>query len=148
MPTETPASERGAGANANPLATSAIKRSLFQLILLPPKHLTLFKTRSFYILFRLFRKSGVTGNAGILAESMVSNPIEIHRILRDIGSPAGECDNRTACQDRTQVKLHFIDEACVQRLTEHLAAAFEQHAGHISFPQIGENCSERFALIN
>src|SRR5438270_3158607 len=143
MPTETPASERGAGANANPLAT-AINRSLFQFIVLPPKHLTLFKTRSFYILFRLFRKSGVTGNAGILAEPLVSNPIEIHRILRDICSPAGECDNRTACQDRTHVKLHFIDEACVQCLTEHLAAAFEQHTGHISLSSSGETRYERF----
>ncbi len=44
----------------NPLATSAINRSFCQFIVLPPKHLTLFKTRSFYILFRLFRPLDVS----------------------------------------------------------------------------------------
>ena len=80
-----------------------------------------------------FRKSGVTGNADILAKPPVSDSIEMRRMLRGIGSPTGECESRTAGQDRTQVNLYLIDETCVQCLTEHLATAFEQHAGHISF---------------
>jgi len=45
-------------------------------------------------------KSGITSDADILAEPPVSDSIEMGRMSRGIGSVAGECDYRTACQDR------------------------------------------------
>ena len=46
-------------------------------------------------------KSGITSDADILAEPPVSDSIEMGRMFRGIGSAAGECDYRTACQDRS-----------------------------------------------
>src|SRR5213593_3079212 len=138
MPTETPALELGADANAKPPIASATKRSFLQFIVLPPTYSTQFKTRSFAILFNPglglpSLKSGVTANANVLAEPMVIDPIEVYGVWRGIGPAAGERGNRTARQDRGQVELHFIDEAGVQGLTKQVAAAFQQYARYISF---------------
>src|SRR5712691_3415207 len=138
MPTETPASARGAGANANPPATSAIRKSFFQFIVLPPSYLTLLQARSFsnYPRSVIFSKLGITGDQQSLTETRVGDAREMRRIVRSIDSPASACDDRAAGQDWTHIKVHFIDEACVQSLTKHVSTAFKQQTCDLSSSQI------------
>jgi hypothetical protein len=66
------------------------------------------------------------------ADPSVRNTPKAQRIRSVFGAAARERDYRTLGQDWTQIELHFVNEACIERLAEHFAAPLHQHARYTS----------------
>src|SRR6266516_5115754 len=88
--------------------------------ILPPNNLTRGTTRSFS-LYSGGVIFGISYNADVLSNQLVGDVIKTHRIRSGIGSAAGKCNYRSPRQNRSQVKLHLVNQTRIQRLTKHLA---------------------------
>src|SRR5438309_11511924 len=143
MPIATPALELGAVANANPPATSAIKRSFFMFLC------SLLQTYQLNIrydgkLLKLFDRSNrpifrIARNQKILANLFISHPLNARRLVRSALSRAGKGDYRAARQNGSQINLHLVDHLFIKGLAEHISAALDQYVDHIFSPQIAQN---------
>src|SRR6267143_2147609 len=100
MPIATPALELGAVANANPPATSAIKRSFFMFLcyLLQTYQLNIRYDEKFLKLFSRSDRpiSRIACDAKILADLFISHPLKARRLMRSALSRAGKGDHGTA----------------------------------------------------
>jgi len=63
-------------------------------------------------------------------------------------APARKCDYRPSSQDGTQINLHLINQARIERLAEHVSATLKEDACDASLTQIFEHSGQGLALIN
>jgi hypothetical protein len=91
---------------------------------------------------------GVRRNANTLPDLLIRNSPQAQRIRSVFGAPTRERDYRSSGQDRTQIELYFVNEACIKRLAEQFAAALDENARDISVAQIFQHPSQRPALID
>jgi hypothetical protein len=83
-----------------------------------------------------------------LANLFIRNALKTQCTRSRFGAATRERDYRTCGKDRTQIELHFINDACIESLTKNVAAALDQHARDSAFAQIFQDSSQRLASIN
>src|SRR4029453_9878782 len=87
-------------------------------------------------------------DANTLANLFIRNALKRQCTRSRFGAATRERDYRTCGEDRTQIELHFINDACIEGLTKNFAAALDQHARDLAFAQIFQDSSQRLASIN
>ena len=76
MPTEIPASDRGADTKAKPPATIAINRNFFQFMFLPSSISNYTFDAKFRNLFGTYYSFGVSGDTNAVAQLRIRSPME------------------------------------------------------------------------
>ena len=113
MPIATPALELGVVANANPPATSAIKRSFFMFYVTSCKlyQLNIKYDEEFLKLFESSRAIvfRITRHTNVGSDLFKSYPLEVRAVVSAKRAPPAKRDNWSAGQDRSDINLHLID---------------------------------------
>ena len=78
----------------------------------------------------------ISGDTNTLPNASIRNARSRSAFAVLFGPRPGNAITGPPAQDRAEIKLHFINETRVERLAEHIAAAFDQHAGDTAFAQI------------
>src|SRR5258708_36060114 len=85
----------------------------------------------------------ISADAKVGSDFLKSYPFEVRGLAGPRCAPPSERRNRPARENRSDVDLHFVDQALVQCLAENVATAFDRHARDIFRSEIGQNCGQR-----
>jgi hypothetical protein len=83
-----------------------------------------------------------------LANLFIRNTLKPQCTRSRFGARTWERDYRTCGKDRTQIEMHFINDACIEGLTKNFTAALDHHARDPSLAQIFQHSSQRLASMN
>src|SRR5437773_7861583 len=87
-------------------------------------------------------------DANALANLFIRNALKTQCTRSRLGTATRERDYRTCGENRTQIELHFINDACIEGLTKNFAAALDQHARDPALAQIFQYGRKGLASIN